>query len=866
MRTKKEETKVTAKATTKESVKKTTAKKAAPKKETAVKATAKTTASKKEVVSATKKFTKEELKEALINKLEGVRNVSVEDATERDMYFALGTLVRELVGKEWVKTKKHYKENNVKQVYYFSLEFLMGKALRKDLRRLQILEDMTDILKEMGFDITRVTHIEPDAGLGNGGLGRLAACFLDSLAACGYAGHGNGIRYRHGLFKQKIVDGYQVEESDNWLNTENLYEARRSSKSVEVKFYGNVVCEERNGKNYYSQVNYDPVIAVPYDTPMIGYDNNIVNTLRLWSAEPKEDEFNFSKFSRGEYSSAVEYRQSVRAISDVLYPDDSNYSNKLLRLKQQYFFVSAGLTSILRDYVALGNDIWKLDEYVSVHINDTHPALCVPELMRLLVDEYEVPWEDAWGITTRTLSYTNHTIMPEALEKWPVHMYRELLPRIFMITEEINRRLCEELYQIYPGDTGKVSYMAIIQNDVVNMANMAIAGSHSVNGVAAVHSQILKDELFHDYYMTTPEKFNNKTNGITHRRWLVDSNPELTELITKNIGSEFINKPLQLSKIVEKDLHNDAAFLEELGKIKYRNKIKLANFIKDKQGFLLNPDTLFDVQVKRIHAYKRQLLKAFQILDMYFDIKDNPTKVRQPMTFLFGGKAAPGYAYAKLVIKFINSVANLVNNDPDTKDILTVLFLENYNVSFAQHIFPASDLSEQISTASKEASGTGNMKFMLNGALTMGTMDGANIEIAEAVGDANIFTFGMSVSEVLNHYRDGDYHSKNIYESDYKLRRILDTLKGDFFKDAHPGEFMPIFDSLIHQNDEYFVLADFASYKETMERAMDLYRTNPKKWLSMSAYNIAMAGRFSSDETIRNYANEIWFLKENKLK
>ena len=868
MATKKEATKVTA---AKETAKKTTAKtteKAAPKAVAEKKAPAKKAAPKKETVTTTasKKMTKAELKEALVNKLEGVRNVSVEDATDRDMYFALGTLVRELIGKEWVKTKKHYKENNVKQIYYFSLEFLMGKALRKDLRRLNILEDMTAILKEMGFDITKVTHIEPDAGLGNGGLGRLAACFLDSLAACGYAGHGNGIRYRHGLFKQKIVDGYQVEESDNWLNTENLYEARRSSKSVEVKFYGDVVCEERNGKCYYSQVNYDPVMAVPYDTPMIGYENNIVNTLRLWSAEPKEDEFNFSKFSRGEYSSAVEYRQSVRAISDVLYPDDSNYSNKLLRLKQQYFFVSAGLTSILRDYVALGNDIWKLDQYVGVHINDTHPALCVPELMRLLVDEYEVPWEDAWGITTRTLSYTNHTIMPEALEKWPIHMYRELLPRIFMITEEINRRLCEELYQIYPGDTGKVSYMAIIQNDVVNMANMCIAGSHSVNGVAAVHSQILKDELFHDYYMTTPEKFNNKTNGITHRRWLVDSNPELTELITKNIGKDFIKKPLQLSKIVEKGLHNDSAFLEELGKIKYRNKIKLANFIKDKQGFLLNPDTLFDVQVKRIHAYKRQLLKAFQILDMYFDIKDNPTKVRQPMTFLFGGKAAPGYAYAKLVIKFINSVANLVNNDPDTKDILTVLFLENYNVSFAQHIFPASDLSEQISTASKEASGTGNMKFMLNGALTMGTMDGANIEIAEAVGDANIFTFGMSVSEVLNHYRDGDYHSRNIYESDYKIRRILDTLKGDFFKDAHPGEFMPIFDSLIHQNDEYFVLADFASYKETMERAMDLYRTNQPKWLSMSAYNIAMAGRFSSDETIRNYANEIWFLKENKIK
>ena len=834
MSSKKEETKVTA-ATKKAAEKKGAAKPAAAKKTVAKKA-----AESKET-QTTPKLTKAELKEALINKLEGVRNVSVDEATEWDMYFALGTLVRELIGKEWVKTKKHYKENNVKQVYYFSLEFLMGKALRKDLRRLNILKDMTDILKELGFDITRVTHIEPDAGLGNGGLGRLAACFLDSLAACGYAGHGNGIRYRHGLFKQKIVNGYQVEESDNWLNTENLYEARRSSKSVEVKFYGDVVCEERNGKCYYSQVNYDPVIAVPYDTPMIGYQNNIVNTLRLWSAEPKEDEFDFSKFSRGEYSSAVEYRQSVRAISDVLYPDDSNYSNKLLRLKQQYFFVSAGLTSILRDYVALGNDIWKLDEYVAVHINDTHPALCVPELMRLLVDEYEVPWEDAWGITTRTLSYTNHTIMPEALEKWPIHMYRELLPRIFMITEEINRRLCEELYQLYPGDTGKVSYMAIIQNDVVNMANMAIAGSHSVNGVAAVHSQIL-------------------------RRWLVDSNPELTELITKNIGSEFIKKPLQLAKIVEKDLHHDSAFLEELGKIKYRNKTQLANFIKDKQGFLLNPDTLFDVQVKRIHAYKRQLLKAFQILDMYFDIKDNPTKVRQPMTFLFGGKAAPGYAYAKLVIKFINSVANLVNNDPDTKGIITVLFLENYNVSFAQHIFPASDLSEQISTASKEASGTGNMKFMLNGALTMGTMDGANIEIAEAVGDDNIFTFGMSVSEVLCHYRDRDYHSVNIYESDYKLRRILDTLKGDFFKDAHPGEFMPIFDSLIHQNDEYFVLADFQSYKETMERAMNLYRTEPQKWLSMSAYNIAMAGRFSSDETIRNYAKEIWFLKENKLK
>jgi len=822
---------------------------------------------KKTTAKKSSKLTREEIKNKLLDELAASRNISLEDATDRDMYFALGNFVRELVAKEWIKTKKYYKENNVKQVYYFSLEFLMGKALRKNLSCLNLFEDMKKVLKDMGFDIFKVMHIEPDAGLGNGGLGRLAACFLDSLAACGFAGHGNGIRYKHGLFRQKIIDGYQVEEADNWLSMENIYETRKSQDSVEVPFYGEVVTDFSDGKMKFIHKNYDAVIAVPYDTPIPGYRNHIVNRLRLWSAEPKDsEEFNFSKFSRGEYSSAVEYRQSVRAISDVLYPDDSNYSNKLLRLKQQYFFVCAGIHSIIKSHLKAGNSINELHKYVSIHINDTHPALCVPELMRILVDEYEIPWDEAWYITTNTLSYTNHTIMPEALEKWPISMYKTLLPRIFMITEEINRRLCNDLYEIYPGDTGKVSYMAIIQNDVINMANMCVAGCHSVNGVAAVHSQILKDQLFHDYYMTTPEKFNNKTNGITHRRWLVDSNSELSDLISKSIGNAFITEPLKLKNLIDKGFTENEDFLKQLDKIKYRNKVKLAEFIKNKQGIDINPDTLFDVQVKRIHAYKRQLLNAFRILYFYFEIKDNKNREFQPVTFFFGGKAAPGYAYAKLTIKFINSVANLVNNDPDTKDILKVVFLENYNVSFAQHIFPASDISEQISTASKEASGTSNMKFMLNGALTLGTMDGANIEIAEAVGDENIFTFGLSVSEVLERYRNNDYNSRNIYESDYKIKRILDTLKGDFYKDINPGEFMPIFDSIVNRNDEYFLLEDFVPYIEATQKAYNIYKNDRTKWLKMSAYNIAKAGRFSSDETIKEYANEIWKLKTNKIK
>lgn len=808
----------------------------------------------------------EKFKSLLIDKLEGIRNVSLEEATERDMYFALGNLIKELVGKKWVKTKKYYKENNVKQIYYFSLEFLMGKALRKNMSGLDIFEDMKVVLNDLGFDIFKVMHIEPDAGLGNGGLGRLAACFLDSLAACAYAGHGNGIRYKHGLFKQKIVDGYQVEEADNWLNMENIYETRKSEDCVEVPFYGEVEMQYIDGRCVFVHKNYDPVIAVPYDTPILGYRNNVVNTLRLWSAEPKEGSFDFHKFSRGEYSSAVEYRQSVHAISDVLYPDDSNYTNKLLRLKQQYFFVCAGIHSIIRSYLKNGNDIKDLHKYVSIHINDTHPALCVPELMRVLVDEHNLGWDEAWYITTNTLSYTNHTIMPEALEKWPIDMYKTLLPRIFMITEEINRRLCDELYSIYPGDSGKVSYMAIIQGNVVNMANMSIVGSHSVNGVAAVHSEILKNELFHDYYMTTPEKFNNKTNGITHRRWLVDSNEGLTKLITKSIGDKFINEPLKLKELAEKGFCQDDKFLNELDKIKFENKKRLSEFIKNKQGIEIDPNTVFDIQVKRIHAYKRQLLKAFQIMDTYFSIKENPNGDYQPTTFMFGGKAAPGYAYAKLVIKYINSVANLVNNDPDTKDIIKVVYLENYNVSFAQHIFPAADISQQISTASKEASGTSNMKFMLNGAVTVGTMDGANIEIAEAVGPENIFTFGLSVAQVLAHYKNNDYISANVYNSNYKIKRILDTLCTNFYPDCNEGEFRPIYDSLVSQNDEYFVLEDFNAYTETMKKALMTYKHDHRKWLEMSANNIAKAGRFSSDETIRAYAKEIWKLKENKIK
>ena len=800
---------------------------------------------------------KDMFKELLVTKLASTLGKSLEEATAYDIYVALSSLVKDAITKDWVQTNMVRRKRKTKQVYYFSLEFLMGKMLSKNLARLHMTEIAKRGLKELGFDINEIVALEPDAGLGNGGLGRLAACFLDSLAACGFAGHGNGIRYKHGLFKQKISNGYQIEEADSWLTQENVWEIKKSSESVEVKFYGDVREDYRDGKMYYLHEGYEPVLAVPYDMPVMGYENGVVNTLRLWSAQPKDKDFDFQSFSKGQYASAVAHRQSVRAISDVLYPDDSNYDNKLLRLKQQYFFVCAGLKSIIRSYLENGGDILNLASHVSIHINDTHPALAVPELMRILVDEKQIEWDIAWNITAKVISYTNHTLLPEALEKWPLDMYKKLLPRIYQITQEIDRRFKMDVEAMY-GDKGvQLERMAVISSDRVNMANLSIIGSHSVNGVAAVHSELLKTVLFKDFYTIYPKRFNNKTNGITHRRWLLESNPGLVKLLDKSIGDGYRKNPLELSKIVKKSLHKDAAFLTELGKVKANNKIALANIVEDRLSIAVDTNSIFDVQVKRMHAYKRQLLKTLHMIYLYLQLRDNPGLDIHPVTFIFGGKAAPGYAYAKLIIKLINSVADLVNGDPVISRKIKVVFLENYNVSLAEIIFPGSDISEQISTASTEASGTGNMKFMMNGAITVGTMDGANIEIAEAVGPDNIITFGLSVDEVLGYRKSGSYNSRAIYENNPVLKRVLNCLTDGTFKNSLSDEFMPIFNALI-QNDEYFVLQDFDSYIEACNGANDLYKNDFNKWLSISAVNIGQSGIFSSDETIKRYANEIW--------
>lgn len=798
----------------------------------------------------------------LIDKLQTNLDKNVEDATTYDIYLAVCYLARDFVSKYWVNTKKYYNNNEVKQVYYFSLEFLMGKMLTKNLDRLGVLADIQDVLKDMGYDYFEVAENEPESGLGNGGLGRLAACFLDSLAACKFAGNGNGIRYTHGLFKQKIVDGYQVEESDDWLDTINPWEIEKRSDIVEVKLYGNIREEYRDGKLFFIHENYQPVMAIPYDVPIMGFENNVVNRLRLWSAEPKSGDFDFNSFRRGEYSNAVNYRQSVRAISDTLYPDDSCFENKILRLKQQYFFVCAGIASIIKSYQKRGTSISKLPKYVAIHINDTHPTLAIAELMRILLDEYHLEWIEAFDITVKTISYTNHTILPEALETWPVDTYKNLLPRIYQITTEINARFCHDLLVKYPNDYGKIDRMAIEAHNTIRMANLAIYGSHSINGVAAVHSEILKTQLFKDFYELYPERFSNKTNGVTHRRWLRSCNPNLTKLLVDSISNDFFKNPLTLKRIIDKGLYNDSSFLDSLDKVKQTNKKDFSNHFYKKTGLLIDDQSIFDFQVKRIHAYKRQLMNALKILDLYFTIKDTPNIGLLPTTFFFAGKAAPGYTYAKLIIKLLNSIANLVNADETVNKTIKVLFLENYNVSMAERIFPAADVSEQISTASKEASGTSNMKFMMNGAITLGTMDGANIEIAEAVGKDNIVTFGLSVAEVLDLYKSCSYRSKEVYDSNLRVKRVLDALINGTIKDSHPDEFIPIFKSLLDCNDEYFVLLDFESYVNSNKKINDIYKNDKTKWLTMSAINIGNSGRFSSDETIRQYAKDIWDIQE----
>ena len=804
---------------------------------------------------------KNKFKNDYLKKLQTTYAKNFEDASPADRYAALGSLVRDYASKNWVNTNETYLNKGCKQVYYLSIEFLMGQLLENNLVNLGIEEVAEEVLKELGTSLDEIKDMEPDAGLGNGGLGRLAACFLDSMASQAIPGHGCGIRYKYGLFEQKIVNGYQVELPENWLKEGNVWEIRRPDKSIEVKFGGEIESSESNGVLTFNHKNYESVLAVPYDTPIIGYKNNTVNTLRLWSAETNDKEADLSSFSRGDYLKAVEHKYEVEAISQALYPDDSYYEGRVLRLKQQYFFVSAGLQSIARRYKLNSNLIIDFDDHVAIHVNDTHPAVAVPELMRILLDIEGLSWDDAWRITTNTISYTNHTIMAEALEKWPIDLFKELLPRIYDIVNEINERFCKALWNRYPSEWDRISRMSIIGDGFVRMANLAIVGSHSVNGVAKLHTEILKKQELKDFFEFYPYKFNNKTNGITHRRWLLKANPELSELISKKIGSAWISHPSDL--ICFDKFAGNPEIQADAMKIKYNNKVFLINKIKAKYGIEIDPDSIFDVQVKRLHAYKRQLLNVFHIMDLYNRLRENPDLDIVSRTFIFGAKAAPGYYLAKQVIKLINSIADRINNDSLIKNKLKVIFLEDYKVSLAEIVIPAADVSEQISTTTKEASGTGNMKLMMNGAITIATLDGANVEIRDEVGDENIVIFGMKEQEVLDLYRSGGYNAMEYYNNDSRLTLVVNQLINGFYSESN-SEFQNIYDSLLVHNDEYFVLKDFDSYAKAQVTVDTLYR-DKGKWAEMSIHNIAHSGIFSSDRTINEYASGIWGIKNTPI-
>ncbi|OIJ12316.1 glycogen phosphorylase [Anaerobacillus arseniciselenatis] len=800
----------------------------------------------------------EDFKTTFKKRLETKLSKSINDATNNDVYKTLGQLVRENVSKNWIDTTTYYQENKQKQVYYFSMEFLMGRLLQTNIENSGQFLIIKEGLKELGFNLENIFEEEHDAGLGNGGLGRLAACFLDSLASLNLPGHGCGIRYKYGLFEQKIINGYQVELPDYWLQESYVWEVRRPDRAVEVKFGGYVDMVEVDEKLQFHHKNYDTVLAVPYDVPVVGYQNETVNTLRLWSAESCREDFNFFTSNKNDYYHFLQYKRSIEDISGFLYPDDSTYDGKLLRLKQQYFLVSAGIQSIIKQFKAkYSADLLQLPEKIGVHINDTHPVLVIPELMRILLDEEGLSWEDAWRITKRTVSFTNHTTLSEALEKWPVTMVKELLPRIFMIVEEINERYCRELWDLYPYEWNKISALAIIGNGEIRMAHLAIVASYSVNGVAKIHTEILKTKEMKDFYKLYPQKFNNKTNGITHRRWLLNVNPDLASLITETIGNRWIAHPKELTNLIK--YSKDTAFQEKVAQVKRMNKEKLARYIKEHNGITVDTNSIFDVQVKRLHAYKRQLLNIFHIIHLYHILSENPNIDITPRTFIFGGKAAPGYHFAKKIIKLINAVATVVNKDPRIQNKLKVVFLENYSVSLAEKIMPAADVSEQISTASKEASGTGNMKFMMNGAITLGTLDGANIEISECVGNDNIFLFGLKAEEVLKLYSEKTYRARDIYNIDFRIKKVLDELMGNHLPGGE-SEFKDIYYSILSNNDEYFVLKDFDSYCEAHELVDQTYR-DQQKWLSMSITNIAHSGKFSSDRTIQQYATEIWGIR-----
>ena len=810
-----------------------------------------------------KRFDKEVFIESVKSNLKTLYRQTLVDATKQQVFQAVSYAVKDTIIDNWMETQKVYEEEDPKMVYYMSMEFLMGRALGNNMINLTEYKEVKEALEELGFDLNVIEDQEPDAALGNGGLGRLAACFLDSLATLGYAAYGCGIRYRYGMFKQKIENGYQVEVPDNWLKDGNPFELRRPEYAKEVKFGGYIRVEydEATKRNKFIQEGYQSVRAIPFDIPIVGYNNNVVNTLRVWDAEAIND-FQLDSFDKGDYQKAVEQENLARNIVEVLYPNDNHYAGKELRLKQQYFFISASVQAAVAKYKKNHSDIRKFYEKATFQLNDTHPTVAVAELMRILLDEEGLEWDEAWEVTTKTCAYTNHTIMAEALEKWPIELFSRLLPRIYQIIEEINRRFVEEIQKKYPGNQEKIRKMAIIYDGQVKMAHLAICAGYSVNGVAALHTEILKNQELKDFYEMMPEKFNNKTNGITQRRFLLHANPLLADWVTEHIGDEWITDLAQISKL--KVYVDDEKAQQEFMNIKYQNKLRLAKYIREHNGIDVDPRSIFDVQVKRLHEYKRQLLNILHVMYLYNKIKDHPEMPFYPRTFIFGAKAAAGYRRAKLTIKLINSVADVINNDKSINGKLKVVFIEDYRVSNAEWIFAAADVSEQISTASKEASGTGNMKFMLNGAPTLGTMDGANVEIVQEVGEENAFIFGLSAQEVINYENNGGYNPMDYFNNYQDIRRVLMQLINGEYAPDDPERFRDIYDSLLNTNssdraDTYFILADFKSYAEAQERVEKAYR-DETGWARMAMMNTACSGKFTSDRTIQQYVDEIWHL------
>ena len=805
-------------------------------------------------------------KEAFIEDVkENVKNLyrkTLEEASQQEIFQAVSYTVKDVIIDDWLATQKAFDKQDPKMVYYMSMEFLMGRALGNNMINLKMYKEVKEALEEIGLNLDEIEDQEPDPALGNGGLGRLAACFMESLATLGYAAYGCGIRYRYGMFKQKIKDGFQVEVPDNWLKNGYPFELRRPEYSYEVKFGGYVRAEvTEEGKTRFIQENYQSVLAVPYDMPIVGYGNHVVDTLMIWDAEPMEC-FELDSFDKGDYHKAVEQENLARNLVEVLYPNDNHIAGKELRLKQQYFFVSASVQRALARYKKHHDDIHKLPEKVTFQLNDTHPTVAVAELMRILLDEEGLSWDEAWEITTKTCAYTNHTIMAEALEKWPIEIFSRLLPRIYQIVEEINRRFILQIQAEFPGDNGKVARMAIVYDGQVKMAHLAIAAGYSVNGVAKLHTEILKNEQLHDFYELFPQKFNNKTNGITQRRFLMHGDPLLADWVSEHIGDDWITNLAHIEKMAI--YATDKKAQQEFMNIKYQNKLRLAKYIKEHNGIEVDPRSIFDVQVKRLHEYKRQLLNILHVMYLYNELKEHPDMDFYPRTFIFGAKAAAGYKNAKLTIKLINNVADVINNDRSINGKIKVVFIEDYRVSIAEWIFAAADVSEQISTASKEASGTGNMKFMLNGALTLGTMDGANVEIVEEVGKENAFIFGMSSDEVIAHERNRDYDPMQIFNSDQDIRKVLMQLINGFYSPNDPELFRDLYNSLLNTQctqfaDTYFILKDFRSYADAQKRVMEAYK-DEEGWAKSAILNIAHAGKFSSDRTIQEYVDDIWHL------